>query len=334
MKRKLLLGLLTLASALLVWVSTAYFSWLGDTTSKLEAGSTVVATASGQIEYALWGESGPVVLFLHGTPGGYDQIADFGPPAVAQGYRVLAPSRPGYLRTPITVGRTAEEQADAFADLIRTLGIDHVAVIGLSGGGPSALEFALRHPDLCSAHIQLMGVSRARLASEQWPNPLDSTMTENPDSITNRLLSSNFAGWVLLSLMRMDIAASLETAVPDPKNRERILEKPEKVEAFIAMADSAFALQSQRIEGFLNDMSQFEDLEVTDLEAIRCPTRVVHGTADQNVPLAMGELVAGRVPNAEIVRIEGADHFMPVSHAEEVMSAILGFLDTQTAVRK
>ena len=334
MKRKLLLGLLTLASALLVWVSTAYFSWLGDTTSKLEAGSTVVATASGQIEYALWGESGPVVLFLHGTPGGYDQIADFGPPAVAQGYRVLAPSRPGYLRTPITVGRTAEEQADAFADLIRTLGIDHVAVIGLSGGGPSALEFALRHPDLCSAHIQLMGVSRARLASEQWPNPLDSTMTENPDSITNRLLSSNFAGWVLLSLMRMDIAASLETAVPDPKNRERILEKPEKVEAFIAMADSAFALQSQRIEGFLNDMSQFEDLEVTDLEAIRCPTRVVHGTADQNVPLAMGELVADRVPNAEIVRIEGADHFMPVSHAEEVMSAILGFLDTQTAVRK
>ena len=100
------------------------------------------------------------------------------------------------------------------------------------------------------------------------------------------------------------------------------------------MADSAFALQERRLGGFLNDMSQFDDLEVTDLAAIRCPTLVVHGTADQNVPLAMGELVANGVPGAGIVRIEGADHFMPVSHAEEVMTALLGFADRHTAARE
>ena len=335
MVRKILLGLLVVVSALLLWITASYFSWLSSTASRLEAGSSVAATPSGEIEYALWGDSGPVLLFLHGTPGGYDQVAVFtGPEAIAKGYRVLAPSRPGYLRTPLAVGSTPMEQADAFADLVRTLGIDHVTVVGLSGGGPSALEFALRHPDLCSAHIQMMGVSRAMLPSEEGPDPLESTMTENPGSFTNRLLSSNFAGWVLLRLMRTDIAASLETAMPDPSNRKRILDDPEKVDAFVAMADSAFALQESRLDGFLNDMSQFEDLEVTDLAAIRCPTQVVHGTADTNVPLAMGELVASGVPGAEIVRIEGADHFMPVSHAEEVMTAVFGFADTHTAARE
>ncbi len=335
MARKLLLGLLVVVFLLLLWITTAYFSWLSDTSSRLEAGSSVVATPSGEIEYALWGDSGPVLLFLHGTPGGYDQLSFLtGPAAIPEGYRVLAPSRPGYLQTPLAVGSTPVEQADAFADLVRTLGIDRVAVVGLSGGGPSALEFALRHPDLCSAHIQMMGVSRAMLPSEEAPDSLESTMTDDPASFTNRLLSSNFAGWVLLRLMRMDMAASLETAMPDPSNRERILEDPEKVDAFIAMADSAFALQESRRDGFLNDMSQFEDLKVTDLAAIRCPTRVVHGTADTNVPLAMGELVASGVPGAEIVRIEGADHFMPVSHAEEVATAVFGFVDTHTAARK
>ena len=331
MARKLLLGLVVVVSALFLWTLTAYFDWRSDTASRLEVESAIVETPSGEIEYALWGDSGPVLLFLHGTPGGYDQVADFGPPAIAEGYRVLAPSRPGYLRTPLAVGSTPVEQADAFADLVRTLGIDRVTVIGLSGGGPSALEFSLRHPDLCAAHIQLMGVSRARLPGEEWPDPVESTMTSDPESFTNRLLSSNFAGWVLLGLMRMDIRASLETAIPDPSNRERILDDPEKVEAFIAMADSAFSFQERRRDGFLNDMSQFEDLEVTDLAAIRCPTRVVHGTADQNVPLAMGELVATRIPGAEIIRIDGADHFMTISHAEEVLAAVFGFVDKHTA---
>ena len=48
-------------------------------------------------EYQLVGDSGPVLLFLHGTPGGYDQGTSV--PEV----RVLTPSRPGYLRTPIDV---------------------------------------------------------------------------------------------------------------------------------------------------------------------------------------------------------------------------------------
>jgi len=60
---------------------------------------------------------------------------------------------------------------------------------------------------------------------------------------------------------------------------------------------------------------------------------VLHGTADANVPFAMGEMVAERVPGAKLVAFEGADHFMVVSHVEEVFAAMFSFLDTHAPSR-
>ena len=83
----------------------------------------------------------------------------------------------------------------------------------------------------------------------------------------------------------------------------------------------------RRQAGHRNDSLQFDDLVVPDLAAIRCPTLVLHGTADTNVPIAMGELVASGIPDAEMVRFEDADHFMILSHAEEVMGALFDFAE-------
>ena len=63
----------------------------------------------------------------------------------------LSPPRPGYLRTPLTTGPTYEEQVDAYAALLDSIGVDRVAVYGLSAGGPPAIHFAARHPDRTSA---------------------------------------------------------------------------------------------------------------------------------------------------------------------------------------
>ena len=59
----------------------------------------------------------------------------------------ICPSRFGYLRTPIPQNASFEAQADAYAALLDHLHIEKAAIIGLSIGGPSALLFALRHPD-------------------------------------------------------------------------------------------------------------------------------------------------------------------------------------------
>ncbi len=124
----------------------------------LHAAAEVVETARGPVECARRGEA-PYVVILHGTPGGH--TASFmGESFEAAGFGTLTPSRPGYLRTPLATGRTFEEQADAVAALLDALAIDAVAAYAISGGGPSAIELAARHPDRVRALILEVAVSQ------------------------------------------------------------------------------------------------------------------------------------------------------------------------------
>ena len=115
---KILVGILVLIVLGISVVLVNYYNWRGGKLDALQAGGTVVETAAGPIQYILKGERGPVRLFFHGTPGGYDA----GPKA-GDDYRLLIPSRAGYLSTPLTIGKSWEEQADAYAALLDTLGI-------------------------------------------------------------------------------------------------------------------------------------------------------------------------------------------------------------------
>ena len=72
--------------------------------------SLLIETSKGEIEYTLRGEQGPILLNLHGSPGGYDQTMEPG-----KNYRILTPSRPGYLRTALSNGLSPEEQADCLS---------------------------------------------------------------------------------------------------------------------------------------------------------------------------------------------------------------------------
>jgi pimeloyl-ACP methyl ester carboxylesterase len=113
-----------------------------------EPAPTIVNTRRGPLEYVACGE-GPAVLALHGAMGGYDHGLILARTIGETGYRFIAVSRPGYLGTPLTAGRTPEEQADLYADLLDALGLREVAVMAVSGGGPSALHFVLRHRGRC-----------------------------------------------------------------------------------------------------------------------------------------------------------------------------------------
>ncbi len=70
------------------------------------------------------------------------------------GYTILAPSRPGYGRTPLSTGTTVTGFADVTRTLCAHLGITKVAaVIGTSGGGPTTPDVtaAVRQPTLVIA---------------------------------------------------------------------------------------------------------------------------------------------------------------------------------------
>lgn len=98
----------------------------------------------GNIEYTQGGSGSPV-LVIHGNGGGYDQGELLAEAMPGDGFHWIAPSRFGYL------GSTFDDQADAYAYLLDKLGIDKVAVLTLSHGGPSARLFPALHPGRVSS---------------------------------------------------------------------------------------------------------------------------------------------------------------------------------------
>ena len=145
-------------------------TWQRAAIERLEAGSRVAATARGPVEYAELGDArGAVVLAIHGRPGGYDQGVLMARSLGEKLARWIAVSRPGYLRTSLEVGRTPAEQADAHAALLDAIGVNRAVVVGLSGGGPSSLHFALRHADRCRGLVLVSALTRRKLPSERSP---------------------------------------------------------------------------------------------------------------------------------------------------------------------
>jgi pimeloyl-ACP methyl ester carboxylesterase len=144
-----------------------YRTWLRRVTLRASSDSQIVDTALGRVEYGVRGD-GPVVLHFHGGSVGHGGWF-FLEHLVKAGYRVLTPDRPGYLGTPIENGGTPERQADLAAALLDTLGIDRVAVVGLSAGGPGAIQFAVRHADRVDALVLLSAISQRRASRRSRP---------------------------------------------------------------------------------------------------------------------------------------------------------------------
>jgi pimeloyl-ACP methyl ester carboxylesterase len=96
------------------------------------------------IEYLETGTGAPVVYF-HGAGGVFRNAAFM--PALAQRYRVLAPSRPGYDGSTGT-SISAREEAEVMGEFIRSVVNGRVHLIAESGGGAAGCWLAILEPDL------------------------------------------------------------------------------------------------------------------------------------------------------------------------------------------
>lgn len=307
-KIMLLMGL----AVVLVGAVTAvrYFLWKDQRVDALVAGSEVIQTARGPVEYRWWGDGEAVMLFVHGTPGGYDQYAPR-PGSTDNAVRVLAVSRPGYLRTPIETGRTPEEQADAYAALLDALDISEVIVLAASGGGPSGITFAAKYPERALGLITTAAVSQS----------METDPEQEPPAIA-RLLQNDFMNWLSLGLLSDQALVGMVVSGED--NQRRVLEDPAKL---ASMRHAVLTSQppSLRQTGIDNDAFNMASIDLP-VDELRVHTLITHGTADRNVPFAFSEELARRVPNAEFAVFEGADHFMSFSHRDEYNAVVDRFV--------
>jgi pimeloyl-ACP methyl ester carboxylesterase len=307
--RTILRALVALALATAVVTYGKFWLWRADIVRGLESHSTVVQTARGPIEYASIG-SGYPALFIHGTPGGYDQIYEATRLAIEHGQpqplRVIAPSRPGYLRTPLSVGATPEQQADAFKALLDELHVDKVVVLGGSGGGPSALRFVLQHPDRCAA---LVLVSAVALQLEETPRP------PGMAGLFGRAFETEFGRWMFGDLW-LD---GLERANP-AERKARVLGE--------IMLKSTYPFAA-RDAGRRNDMERYARLPRWPLAEIECPTLIVHGTADPTVPFTHAQFAHEQIAGSHLEAFEGGDHFISITHSTQIDALVARFVAQQ-----
>jgi len=301
---------LALAAALAaaLAIAVAFARDLEAARERARAGSRLVETPCGVVEVAVRG-SGPAALVLHGAGGGWDQGLLLGEMLLGDRYRVIAPSRFGYLRTPLPGDPGLPAQADALACLLDAEAVDDALVVGISAGGPPAVTFAARHPERTRALVLVAAVSDG--------GDHASALTT---AVTETFLRSDFAYWALWRFARGTLlrALGLRGEVADALAPEEV----ERVEAVLA----AMLPMSERAPGIRNDEAQAAAMRLERERArVRAPTLVIHARDDMLVPYAMGERSAREIQGARLHPLERGGHFL-VGEAAAVRDVVARFV--------
>lgn len=313
--RRLFLGFLGLSVGLYIVLLLTFQISKHRLLRNLESGSAVFESELGPIEYAVKGD-GPVVLYLHGTPGGYSEGLQH-TAYTESGFQVLSPSRPGYLRTPITLGRSPAEQADALALLLEGLDIQQVAVVGHSGGGPFAVELAKRHP----TRVGCLVLYSALLGPDTRADASDASNVP----IVDRCFGSGFAEWCMFSLVQTYPKLFVDSGFPTEDERRRFLKDESKLDRVIDGMWNSFPASTRR-DGYVNDSGQFKMLDLGNLQEIQAPTLVIHGTEDPACPFKEAESFVAEVPTAKSLWVEGGGHLIYLSHSDDIEPEIVEFI--------
>jgi pimeloyl-ACP methyl ester carboxylesterase len=239
-------------------------------------------------------------------------------PLVQQGVRVIAMSRFGYLRTPRPADASPEAQAEAHICLLDALGIAKAAVMGVSAGGPSAMQTAIRHPDRVSALVLVVPIAyKPGTVTDSAP-----PVSDDKDALLLRLLGSDFLFWTALHVAR------------DPLIRHVLATPPEQVASASSeerarvndLAERVLPVSS-RAEGLRDDTRLGKRLGPYPLETIRAPTLVVSARDDGFGTYASAQYTASRIPDAKFVGFDDGGHLL-VGHDAEVQAQIIKLLAT------
>lgn len=257
--------------------------------------SRIANTSHGPIEYTLLG-SGPVVLVCHGTSSNcfsMDGVA----PLLEAGFAVLTPSRPGYGRTPLSVGPSAMQSADAMVALLDCLEIETCAVKAISGGGPTGIALAASHPERVSRLSLIAAISKpedrihepAYQSQKAFYGPLHGILW-NMLGLISRCSHSSMAKQTLTIF-----------STHDPEDAFRQL-TPQDIETICRFYQG----HSSRV-GAMNDLTHIVGKEF--LQRVQTRTLVVHSREDKSVPFHHAEWSLAHIPHAELCESGVTGHF-------------------------
>ena len=311
-RTRFLIAAAAVAALFLVLGAYAYLSAIREAEGRVNGGSEVLLTSHGRLEYAVTG-SGIPVLMVHGTGGGFDQGLTFTEGLVPQGFKVIAPSRFGYLRSDFPEDPSSERQADAYVELLDHLGIEKIAIAGGSAGALSAAQFALRYPERCAALILVVPAANVR-----GRDPVE--MSPAQAYAVRRLTSSNILFWGASQIARDQMIGTLLATDPELLRKAR---ESERMRAH-RILDEIMPV-SRRSQGMLNDARLAGQPARMDFTQIRVPTLVVSAKDDRFGTAETAKDIAGAVPGARLLLFADGGHIW-IGHDEQLWGEVATFL--------
>jgi len=279
--------------------------------NKGENQMTTITTKDGtRIFYKDWGarDAQPIV-FSHGWPLSADawdaQMVFF----ADQGFRTIAHDRRSHGRSDqVWDANNMDQYADDLADLIETLDLRDVVLVGHSTGGGEVTRYIGRHGTDRVAKVALIGaVPPLMLKTEANPGGLpisafDAIRTGTFDNRSQffRDLTIPFYGY------NRD-GATISEGISEEFWRQGMM---------------------GGLKGQLDSIRAFSESDFhADLGRFDVPTLVLHGDDDQIVPIGASALETVKiVPNAVLKIYEGADHGLTQTHQDRFNADLLDFI--------
>jgi len=287
---------------------------------KLE-GNVAVGTDR-RLGFAEFGDpQGRAIFWLHGTPGARRQI-----PVEARLYaeknqiRLIGVDRPGIGSSTPYGYATVIDFADDLRTIADTLGIDKMAIIGLSGGGPYTLGCAAAMPDRVIAVGVLGGVAPTR-GSDGIGGGLMGNLGLSVAPMLERAgapLSLVAAGLIRLIKPVAEPVLYLYAGV-SPEGDRRLLARPEFKAMFL---DDLLNGSRRQLAAPFADVVVFARDWGFRLDEVKVPVRWWHGDKDHIVPYAHGEHVVAMLPDAELYPLPGESHLGGLGQAEAIMTTM------------
>jgi len=271
----------------------------------------ITASDGAKIFYKDWGTGQPV-LFSHGWP----LTADAWDPQMQflgrEGYRVVAHDRRSHGRSDQTwEGNHMDQYADDLAAVIEALDLRDIVLVGHSTGGGEVAHYIGRHGTSRVAKVVLIGaVPPLMLRTAANPGGL-------PIEVFDGIRKGTYDN-------RSQFFKDLATPFYGYNKPGAVLSE--------GVRDS-FWLQGMMggIKGQLDCIREFSEVDYTeDLRKIDKPTLIIHGDADQIVPIdAAGRMSARIIPGAELKVYQGGSHGLTTIEQDRVNADLLAFIRTR-----
>lgn len=254
------------------------------------------------ISYVDQGEGQPVVL-LHGIPTwGYlwrDLLR-----ALSPQHRTLIPDLAGfgYSDKRDCFDRSIARQAEMIDGWMEEVGIERAAVVAHDIGGGVALRLATLFPH----RVERLSVLNT-VCYDSWPIE---AMLQFGHPSANRKLSASTAVTLLRQALKQGFAQT-----PSDDVLEGLLSPCRTEVGKLSMIRNAAALNTNLTTEITNVLSR-----------IRVPTLILWGEDDTFQLVKYGERLAEDIPDAQIIRIANARHFVMFDQPDEVARHLQDFL--------